>query len=28
MGPAGGSIRLAELVQAHLLSPTGPGGRG
>ena len=28
MGPCGGSVRLAELVQAHLLSPTGPGGRG
>jgi uncharacterized protein (TIGR03492 family) len=28
MGPSGGSERLAELVQAHLLSPTGPGGRG
>ncbi len=28
MGPPGGSDRLAELVQAHLLSPTGPGGRG
>jgi uncharacterized protein (TIGR03492 family) len=27
MGPCGGSVRLAELVQAHLLSPTGPGGR-
>jgi hypothetical protein len=27
MGPCGGSLRLAELVQAHLLSPTGPGGR-
>jgi uncharacterized protein (TIGR03492 family) len=28
LGPPGGSIRLAELVQAHLLSPTGQGGRG
>ena len=28
MGPPGGSDRLAELVQAHLLAPTGPGGRG
>ena len=28
MGPAGGSERLAELVQAHLLSPSGPKGRG
>ncbi|MCX5950058.1 MAG: lipid-A-disaccharide synthase-related protein [Cyanobacteria bacterium] len=28
MGPPGGSDRLAALVQAHLLAPTGPGGRG
>ena len=28
MGPPGGSDRLAELVQDHLLDPTGPGGRG
>ena len=28
MGPSGGSERLAELLQAHLLSPTGRGGRG
>jgi len=28
MGPPGGSDRLAELVQAHLLAPKGPGARG
>jgi len=28
MGPPGGSDRLAELVQDHLLAPKGPGARG